>query len=210
MSTVPTQISSGKFIVIEGVDGAGTTTQTSRLVEALAASGRPAYATREPSDGPIGAELRAILRGAHAPVDKAAIGLLFAADRLDHLAREIRPRLAEGIHVVSDRYVMSSLAYQTVDVPRADVLAWNARAMPADLTLFIEVPAAVAAERRRLRGGPEELFDALSFQEQVASAYRREADRAVAEGERVVVIDGSPSADAVFAALWTEMERVLS
>ena len=196
--------------MLEGVDGAGTTTQTERLVHALVARGVKAYATREPSDGPIGCELRKILHGAHAPMDKAAIGLLFAADRLDHLQREILPRLAEGIHVVSDRYVMSSLAYQSVDVPRAEVAAWNTRARAADLTLFIDVPAAVAAERRRQRGGPEELFDALAFQQQVASAYRLEAERARAAGEPVVVIDGTPLADTVFAALWAEVERMLS
>ncbi len=195
--------------MLEGVDGAGTTTQTERVVEALLAHGQQAHATREPSDGPIGSELRRILHGAHAPMDKAAVGLLFAADRLDHLQREILPRLANGIHVVSDRYVMSSLAYQTVDVARADVAAWNARARPADLTLFIEVPAAIAAERRRQRGGPEELFDALAFQEHVATAYRLEAERARVAGEPVVVVDGTPSAEAVFAALWTEVERML-
>src|SRR5688572_30541516 len=79
----------GLLIAIEGIDGAGTTTQARRLVEWLEASGRPAHLTREPSTGPIGELLRRMLGGAFAPVDAGAVALLFAADRLDHLAREV-------------------------------------------------------------------------------------------------------------------------
>lgn len=192
---------SGKLIVLEGIDGSGTTTQTARLTAALAALGHRVHATREPSHGPIGQLLRQILGGAHAPVDPAAIALLFAADRVDHLAREVVPRLAEGVHVVSDRYLLSSYAYQTIEVDRALVVSANARARPADLTLLLDVPASVAAARRRARGGPEELFDAHAFQEKVAAAYLREADLLARTGEPVVMLDGSADPDTVFAAI---------
>src|SRR5262249_58217852 len=92
------------LVVLEGLDGAGTTTQTSRLIEHLRARGRDAHATREPSDGPIGRLLRAFLAGAHGPVDATTMALLFAADRADHLAREVEPALARGAIVVSDRW----------------------------------------------------------------------------------------------------------
>ncbi|MFM2418433.1 MAG: hypothetical protein RL385_3156, partial [Pseudomonadota bacterium] len=106
------------FIVLEGIDGAGTTTQTARLVSALTAQGRRTQATREPSDGPVGVLLRQMLRGrVVSPSGKAPpseeLALLFAADRLDHVSAELRPLLADGVSVVSDRYDYSSVAYQS-------------------------------------------------------------------------------------------------
>src|SRR4051812_35922446 len=102
----------GRLIALEGVDGAGTTTQAQRLAVLL---GARAHVTREPSGGPLGQLLRQLLSGAHADLDPAAVALLFAADRLDHLSREVEPALARGQHVITDRYLLSSLAYQTVD-----------------------------------------------------------------------------------------------
>lgn len=197
----------GLLVAVEGIDGAGTTTQVRRLVEWLESSGRPALATREPSDGTLGALLRRVLRGEHERLDPAAVALLFAADRIDHLERTIRPALAGGKIVVSDRYVMSSLAYQSVELPRGFVAAANGRAEPAALTLLVTVEASVAAARRRARGGPEELFDALAFQERVAAAYLDEAERARAAGEKVAIVDGTPPPDQVFAALARAVEE---
>lgn len=191
----------GLLIAVEGIDGAGTTTQCRMLAEWLRSRGRAAHATREPSTGPIGALLREVLGGRHAPVDRGAVALLFAADRLDHLAREVAPALAGGAVVVSDRYVLSSLAYQSVDLPRDWVAALNARARPADLTILVEVPVATAAARRRARGGADELFDADDFQRKVAAAYRRETERLAADGHRVAFVDGSGGVDEVFAAV---------
>src|SRR5260221_6737154 len=112
------------FIALEGIDGSGTTTQSGHLVAHLASRGRRAHATREPSAGPIGRLLREILLGQHglpggAPADGQAMALLFAADRRDHLRREIEPALAAGTDVVSDRYLMSSLAYQAEEAERS-------------------------------------------------------------------------------------------
>src|SRR5438105_216358 len=102
----------GKLIVLEGIDGAGTTTQAARLGLHLAAHQLPVHVTREPSDGPLGLEIRKILRGSHAPFDPSALALLFAADRMDHVARVVEPALARGVNVVSDRYQLSSYVYQ--------------------------------------------------------------------------------------------------
>src|SRR5262249_6595884 len=122
----------GRFIVIEGIDGAGTTTQTHLLTEWLRQRGRPAHATREPSDRPVRRVLREILGGAHAPVDGSTMALLFAADRMDHLAREIEPALARGAVVVSDRYYHSSLAYQAEESEQGFVEMLNQRARRPD------------------------------------------------------------------------------
>jgi dTMP kinase len=194
----------GRLIAFEGIDGAGTTTQSTRLVEALDRRGRPAHLTREPSTGPIGMFLRRVLQGDER-VPPPSVALLFAADRIDHLVREIEPQLAAGRIVVTDRYVMSSLAYQSLTIERDDVAAFNRRAPVADLTFFIDVPVATAAERRAKRGGKPELFDENRVQERVAGAYLAEVERAQRAGERVRIIDGSAPADAVEAAIWLEV-----
>jgi dTMP kinase len=197
-------VNRGKLVVLEGVDGAGTTTQAERLGRRF---GTRAHVTREPSTGPIGGLLRQLLGGAYAPVDRAAVALLFAADRLDHLAREIEPALERGQLVITDRYVLSSLAYQSIDLEpdfggdreraRELVAAINARARSADLTLFLEVPADVAEARRRARGGPEELFDHRAFQVKLQAMYRQEVDRLLAQGAEVRKFDGTLAPDVV-------------
>ena len=108
--------------MIEGLDGAGTTTQSRRLVEHLNAHGKPAHGTREPSDGPVGRLIREMLTGGHAiegeKLSQGTFGLLFAADRLDHMQREVEPKLAAGVTVISDRWYHSSLAYQGTGADR--------------------------------------------------------------------------------------------
>jgi dTMP kinase len=188
-------MTSGKLIVLEGIDGAGTTTQLARVARHY---GERVYTTHEPSDGPVGMLVREILRGGHAPFDHAALALLFAADRRDHLAREIEPRLAEGVHVVTDRYLISSLVYQGRFIDADVVRAINRGMRAADLTLFLEVPANVAAGRRETRGAPDELFDPIELQRAVAAAYSEEAQRLVSE-QHVQVLDGTRPPDEVFA-----------
>src|ERR1700722_11897047 len=109
----------GRFVVLEGIDGAGTTTHVARLAERLRTMGVAVRATREPSDGPVGTLVRQVLTGrlvvpgGRAP-GWATMALLFAADRMDHVESEIDPFISEGGIVVSDRYDASSLAYQSV------------------------------------------------------------------------------------------------
>jgi dTMP kinase len=187
----------GWFVVIEGIDGAGTTTQTARLEAALAARGRRVHATREPSTGPVGRLLREILAGQHQPVDDTTLALLFAADRADHLQREIEPQLATGAIVISDRYDHSSLAYQGGSDPaQLDyVLGLNARARRPELTVFLDLPVEVAAARRAADGRPQELFDRLETQRRVAAAYHAVVARLRARGERIEVLDGTRPLD---------------
>jgi len=186
----------GLFLVLEGLDGAGTTTQASRLCEWLGARGRKAHLTAEPSRGPIGTEIRHVLSGrlrgaGGGEFDPRALALLFAADRLDHWASEIRPRLEEGQDVVSDRYVLSSLAYQAVSTGDAAwVAALNAKAPAPDLTLFLRVRPAVALRRRYAASAEREIFEVPAFQRRVHRAYGRALSRLVDAGERVADLDG--------------------
>jgi len=192
----------GRLIVLEGIDGSGTTSQTERLVSHLRQQGRTAVSTREPSGGPIGRLLREVLLGQHRmpggdSVDGRTMALLFAADRLDHLQREVEPLLAEGFDVVSDRYLMSSLAYQAEEADREWVALLARGVRPPDLTILLDIPVAVAAQRRRLAGRPEERYDADSYLERVADNYRRLARGAAA----TVILDGSVSRDEVAKAV---------
>ena len=131
------------FITIEGLDGSGGTTQLALLADAFAARGRTVVRTREPSDGPVGRLIREMLTGGHAipgqKLSQSTFGLLFAADRLDHLQREVEPKLAAGELVVSDRWYHSSLAYQGTGAERDWIAMLNARARRPDLTIFLEV-----------------------------------------------------------------------
>jgi len=196
----------GRFIVLEGIDGAGTTTQRERLATWLRGLGRLVHPTAEPSTGPVGRLIRSLLNPASGPFNPQAMALLFAADRRDHIAREIEPQLQAGAIVLSDRYVLSSLAYQTAaGVPRELVHAANfggAGLLTPDLTLFVEVSIDVSAQRRAQRAGTVEIYDDRPMQERVASAYRRETEAWMAAGTGpCLIIDGSDTPDNVEAAL---------
>jgi dTMP kinase len=195
----------GKLIVLEGIDGAGTTTQAERLGRHF---GERVHVTREPSDGPIGTLIRQILRGEHQPFDHTSLALLFAADRADHLRREIDGQLQKGVHVVSDRYVLSSYVYQSLFVDGEFVRIINRYARAADLTLFLEVPVQVALDRRQTRGMPDELFDPIDFQRRIAAEYAAEAAR-LTERENVQVIDGSRPTDQVFSDVLHQVEALI-
>jgi len=197
----------GRFLVIEGLDGAGTTTQSRLLGERLRASGRKAHVTAEPSGGPVGSLLRQVLQkringGAGDGFDPHALALLFAADRLDHLSAEVLPRLAAGEDVVSDRYTLSSLAYQSITTGDA---AWveeiNGRARAPDLTIFLRVRPGLALGRRRGAGTTPELYEVDAFQRQVALSYERAVLSLRAGGQRLEVLDGERPVEVVAEAV---------
>jgi dTMP kinase len=193
----------GRFLVLEGLDGAGTTTQAARLCEWLGSGGRKVHLTAEPSRGPVGTEIRHVLSGrlrgsGGGEFDPRALALLFAADRLDHWESEIRPRLEEGFDVVSDRYVLSSLAYQAVSTGDAAWVAQiNAKAPAPDLTLFLRVRPTVALRRRYAATAEREIFEIPAFQKRVHRAYGLALARLVHAGERVADLDGERSMERV-------------
>jgi dTMP kinase len=204
----------GRFVVLEGLDGAGTTTQSRRLAERLRAAGRRVHVTAEPSAGPVGALARLVLSrrlggAAGAPFDPGALALLFAADRLDHLAGEIAPRLEAGEDVICDRFTLSSLAYQSLTCGGVEwVEAVNARARAPDVTLFLRVAPEIALARRTAETGAAELFEVPAFQREVATAYEACVARLQARGERVVVLDGERPLDEVTSALAAAVEAL--
>ena len=199
---------SGRFIVLEGIDGCGSTTHSKRLAKALRQAGIDVRLTCEPTTGPIGALIRQVLQkrlfvpDATGPRDFAwsTMALLFAADRLDHLDCTVLPALREGATVISDRYDLSSLAYQSATAPAGElVVPWireiNLCAMRPDLTIVLDVDAETAEERRRARGGFEEMFEAREIQQKLAAIYRRAED--LVPGDRVIHVSAEGEIEAV-------------
>ena len=194
--------SPGFFLVVEGSDGAGTTSQQSWRCERLAALGYQVHKTAEPTGNPVGRLIREVLRGEHAPFSAHALALLFAADRADHLAREIEPSLADGKIVVCDRYVLSSLAYQTfAGVPLDLVQQVNATFRVPDLTVYFDLPVEVAAQRRAKRGQAQEIFEVDDFQRGVESLYRSQASAWLKSGRPIQFVDAARSFEEVSAQL---------
>ncbi|MFW5739349.1 MAG: dTMP kinase [Myxococcota bacterium] len=203
----------GHFIVIEGIDGSGTSTQAAMLGRWFRGRGLPVLVTHEPTDGPIGSIIRQILThrlvvcgmtGPRAPT-WATMTLLFAADRLDHLESSIQPNLLDGVNVISDRYDLSSIAYQSAvaDDPNMDISSWvrtvNSRARRPDLTIVVDVDPAIAAERRAERAYTTELYEDNSLQQALAEAYVRAED--LVPGDNVVHVDGNADEQTVHAAI---------
>ncbi len=195
--------SPGKFIVFEGIDGSGLSTQAGLLKAWFDQRGKPAYLTKEPTPGPAGAMARLALSGRLVaggntgdpphPLDETTLALLFAADRADHLANDILPKLNKGINVVCDRYYLSNLAYQSRRVDLAWLRTINAPFRKPDLTLLIEVPAQVSLERIRGRHQNLEIYEEAQTLEEILSNYRYLARTLASGGERIEVLDGTAS-----------------
>ncbi len=196
------------FIVLEGLDGAGTTTQLERLATHLEAQGRVVLRTREPTDLPVGRLIRRTLqRDPDAPAP-ATLPWMFAADRADHLHREIEPALARGEVVISDRYLHSSLAYQSLQQPLDEVWGLNASFRVPNLTVFVEVPVAESLRRISARGGERELFEEEGRLVAIRDSYHRVIERLRARGDHIVTLDGTGSIDEVTAALLPHVEAL--
>jgi dTMP kinase len=204
----------GRFIVFEGLDGAGTTTQAKLLADRLSAKGRTVWLAHQPSEGPVGLLVKQILAGRSATVtvdgrpgmvDERVMALLFAADRLDQVTSQIEPRLARGEDVILDRYTLSSLAYQGATISHDYIAQINRYALKADLTLFLYVPAQVALERVQRRGAKIERYET----EAQLKLIEREYSRLVGTLASVVSVDGTRSVADVAEACAAAVQQQL-
>ena len=164
----------GKFIVIEGLDGSGKTTQAKLIAARLSRSHNAIY-TAEPSQGKIGTYIReACLYGENRLLNTVE-ALLFAADRIEHVEHEIKPALAKGRLVLSDRYVYSSLAYQgSAGLSTAWISEINKYALKPDFAVFIDVlPEEVLQRLRRRRS----VMENLQTQKKVREIYMQNVEK---------------------------------
>jgi len=200
-------VARGKFLSIEGGEGAGKSTQVRRLAYELRARGLDVIVTREPGGSEGGEAIRELLmQGEIKRWSSHTEALLFAAARADHVEKVIQPALGIGTWVISDRFIDSSRAYQGVagGIDDAAVLAlhgFGSRGLLPDRTLVLEVPPEIGAERAAARdGAAADRFAARerAFHDDVAAAFRRFA---AAEPDRVRLIDAGGDVDTVAASV---------
>jgi len=171
-------MSRGCFIVIEGIDGSGKSEQFQRLTKRLKKRGYKLVTTREPTKVyPVGRLIEKVLREEE-QVSEEALALLFAADRADHTERKIKPALEEGALVVSDRYVHSSLAYQSRGMGKELDLDWikmiNRYALEPDAVIFLDISPEVGQARLingQVRIKDHSYFENISQQERIRMVY---------------------------------------
>jgi dTMP kinase len=195
----------GRFITLEGGEGAGKTTQSDLLAAALAERGAAVLRTREPGGSPGAELLRGLLLGGSIDWSPRAETLLHFAARAEHVAKVIQPALDAGTWVICDRFFDSTLAYQGYG-QGADKTFISEQirllGMKPDLTLVLDVPEPVAADRRRGRGGDVDRYERLdaAFHARVRQGFR---DIALADPERCVLLDASGDIQAVHTAIMT-------
>ena len=201
-------MSKGKFIVFESIDGAGGSTQSDCLANWLREKKIFVETTKEPTEGPIGSVVRQTIRN-RVKIDPCVLALAFASDRIDHLTNEqdgILRSLDKGHWVISDRYVLSSLAYQSIDYDVDWVIEINKFAIDPDVTIFIDVPVDECLNRMSGRSSIEELYHKKEKLEKILVNYRK----LIAKGRfvgRLITLDGSRSKDEVFQEMILEFEK---
>jgi dTMP kinase len=194
----------GKFISVEGLDGCGKSTQVRLLARWLRRMGHEVVVTEEPTDGPIGRIIRMVVAGGF-KVPVAAEALLFAADRLHHVERVIAPAVSSGKVVISDRYIASSLAYQSArGLPLRWVMKINEMAPEPDLMILIDVPAEVTAGRINRSRRPDGFERDLELQKKVRQVYLN-----IARRYKMKVIDGNRPVDEVQEDIRRWVKRLL-
>lgn len=183
------------FIVLEGIDGSGKSTQARLLETRLLQEHQAIHRTFEPTDNKIGRHIRSIIRQ-EVTVHPETLAALFVADRLDHILDEsygMKAQLANGSHVICDRYYFSSYAYHSLDVPMEWVIAANslcASLLKPDIIFFIDVDPAISMQRIANNREQTDLFETKSQLEKIRANYLEAFDKRK-DNEHIVIIDGN-------------------
>jgi dTMP kinase len=191
----------GIFIIIEGLDGSGKTTQAKLLAKKLEKT-HSVLLTAEPSCGKTGSYIREDCLYEEKRLPTEAEALLFAADRIEHMYSEVKPALEDGKLVICDRYIYSSLAYQGSAGLSLDwIKTINARALQPDFSIFIDVPPERVIERLQRK---KSVMETLETQQKVREIYLKY----VAKGE-LVRVDGDKPKDVVAEELYSKILGLL-
>jgi len=196
----------GRFITLEGGEGAGKSTQVRRIVDALGRAGIDVVATREPGGAPSAEQIRALLvQGAIDRWDPTSEALLHFAARREHLVRTVRPALARGAWVVSDRFADSTMAYQGYGLGLGRTAVETLYTLVVgdtapDLTLILDLPVAQGLRRAAARAGDEHRYERMgtAFHESLRDAF---LDIAAREPARCAVVDAGGDVEATFEAI---------
>ncbi|MCD4721215.1 MAG: dTMP kinase [Desulfobacula sp.] len=203
----------GKFIVFEGIDGSGKSTQIKQISKRLKTFDYTVYSTFEPTDGPIGSLIRQMLSGKLA-TDQRTIASLFAADRTDHLVNienGIRHKVDQGAVVLCDRYYFSSYAYHAQYVDMEWVIhanSLNAEILRPDLTIFIDVDPKICFERIKNSRSSFEMYEKIDIMKKVRANYFKAFD-ALKGLETIAVIDGNSTMEAVENTILNEVKKII-
>lgn len=182
------------FIVFEGIDGSGLSTQASLLKEHL---GESTLLTKEPTDGPVGMLIRTALRK-RIKFDGTTMALLFAADRIDHIETINQIQKIKKIkNIICDRYYLSNYAYQSINTDLEFLKKINSCALKPDLTIFIDVPVEVCMERIRKNRFHIEIYENTKTLDLVRKNYHKIIEELKKEGERIEIVDGNRSIEEV-------------
>lgn len=190
------------FIVIEGLDGSGTTTQLNLLEQKLKKNKIDVFKTTEPTDSPIGVLIRDVL-GKKLTIDPQTLAYLFASDRNEHLYGKngISEKTEKGKWVISDRYLFSSVAYQSLSSNRDWVIELNNFPLPQFL-FFIDVPPEVCSHRMKKRSAAVELFDNIELQNKILENYNYSFEKLSAQGMNFHRIDGQKTTEDICEEMW--------
>lgn len=203
-------MSRGLFVVLEGGDGVGKSTQVTRLQQRLLAAGREVVLTRQPGGTPVGARIRSLLLDpAHPELSPRTEALLYAADKAQHVAEVVAPALARGAVVVCDRYVDSMLAYQgagrvLVDAEVEQLARWATEQLRPDLTVLLDLDPAQAVagidQKDRLEAEP------TVFHDRVRAGFAALVAR---DPDRYLVLPARQSRDRIAEQVWERVAALL-
>jgi len=200
------------FIVFEGIDGCGKSTQVKLLSENLKRIGHSIYTTCEPTDSPIGSIIKDIFQH-RLEVDHRTVAGLFIADRLEHLLNKkdgILKMLEEGQTVICDRYYFSSYAYQGVHISQQWVIDANslsANLLRPDLSVFIDIDPEISLKRISSARGNLELYETLSNLVKVREKYF-EAFESQNKYEKVFITEGNRQLEVIAQEIWDEIVKI--
>ncbi|MCX6485106.1 MAG: dTMP kinase [Rhodoluna sp.] len=202
------------FISFEGIDGVGKSTQIRLAEDYLRGLGRDVLTTFEPGGTELGQEIRNLLLHRKGDVSPRSEALLYAADRAHHVATKIRPALADGKIVITDRFLDSSVAYQGAGRKLSaeevrNISVWAVDGLLPDLTILLDLDAAKAAERRETTGQEADRLERekLDFFEAVRSEFLK---LAAAEPNRFLVVDAEQTPEEIFEKILAKLNELLS